>query len=142
MRQNLWPNALAKLCGAALELPAKAGSSRILQSVALRAPPPLKGRLCAAYAVGSMRTSTPTGCTANPHRTRMGGYQPPAKAPLDCQGELFMPLSLGTSTSASQFNDKIFPVKFIQYSNCWIVKYMLLCKIIETHARQMRGQVL
>ena len=33
----------------ALELPAKAGSSRILQSVALRAPPPLKGRLfCAA----------------------------------------------------------------------------------------------
>ena len=28
-----------------LELPAKAGSSRILQSVALRAPPPLKGRL-------------------------------------------------------------------------------------------------
>ena len=33
----------------ALELPAKAGSSRILQSVALRAPPPLEGRLfCAA----------------------------------------------------------------------------------------------
>ena len=46
----------------ALELPAKAGSSRILQSVALRAPPPLKGRLCAAYADGSMGTSTPTIC--------------------------------------------------------------------------------
>src|SRR5699024_7047241 len=36
----------------ALELPAKAGSSRILQSVALRAPPPLKGRLCAAARSG------------------------------------------------------------------------------------------
>ena len=53
----------------ALELPAKAGSSRILQSVALRAPPPLKGRLCAAYADGSMGTSTPTICVLLPYHT-------------------------------------------------------------------------
>ena len=35
-------------------------------TVALRAPPPLKGRLCARCADGSMRTSTPTICVLLP----------------------------------------------------------------------------
>ena len=56
LRESQLPQHLSSKAGwrilraKALELPAKAGSSRILQSVALRAPPPLKGRLCAACA--------------------------------------------------------------------------------------------
>ena len=64
----------------ALELPAKAGSSRILQSVALRAPPPLKGRLCAACAARVDERSTPTICVPLPyHTTNYGRRKKPEK---------------------------------------------------------------